>query len=161
MDPPTNNSSFMVMEEESGDLVAVVLLEIIICFTFLLSTILNTLILVIYYRRRGFRTLSNRFVLNFSTANLLTSFILTPLSILDQSTDVFLSSQVFCSLLTAGLTLVSSASLLATLLIGLDQYMAIVSPLHYHRRVTRRRVILLCSAAWILSLLASLAVILD
>ena len=42
-----------------------------------------------------------------------------------------------CCLLTASSTLVSMATLLATLLIGVDQYLAIVAPLHYHHRVNR------------------------
>lgn len=42
-----------------------------------------------------------------------------------------------CLLLTASTTLVSTATLLATLLIGVDQYLAIVAPLHYHHRVNR------------------------
>lgn len=49
-------------------------------------------------------------------------------------------------------TLTSSASLLAQLLIGIDQYLAVLNPLHYHRRINESRCNLMCLTAWIISI---------
>ena len=86
---------------------------------------------------------------------------LTPLTSLDSLTASLMEETVFCVALTFIATLASSSIILSTLLIGLDQYLAIVDPLHYHSRLSRKRVTLLCALVWFLSIAASVLVISD
>lgn len=46
-------------------------------------------------------------------------------------------------------------------LIGLDQYFAVVDPLHYHHKITKYRCHLLCVAVWLLSLALGLLSLTD
>ena len=103
----------------------------------------------------------SRFILNLSISNLVSLFLLTPLSLLDQTAPAFLVEPLFCSLLTLVTTMMSSVTLLSSLLIGLDQYVAVTDPLSYHRRLNKKKVVALCASVWVLSLVASLLVVLD
>lgn len=146
---------------ENHDLFILVVLEVIICITFIVGTILNTVLVILFFRRRGFRTLSNRFVLNLAIANLFSLLLLTPLSLLDQIASSIMEKASFCFVLTLVATMVSVVILLSTLLIGIDQYMAIVNPLDYHNRVNTGRVVSLCCLVWLLSFITSLVVVMD
>ena len=42
--------------------------------------------------------------------------------------------------------------ILGQLLIGIDQYVAVVNPLHYHRNVNEFRCKMMCLSAWIVSI---------
>ncbi len=50
------------------------------------------------------------------------------------------------------MTVVSSASIFSQVLIGLDQHLAVLHPLHYHRRINKIRCLILCLGSWILSI---------
>ncbi|GLV38411.1 hypothetical protein CBL_13038 [Carabus blaptoides fortunei] len=49
-----------------------------------LALIANALLLLVFFRRRGLRTVSNRFVINLLITNLLSSLVLIPLLLVDQ-----------------------------------------------------------------------------
>ena len=85
---------------------------------------------------------------------MLSSSVLTPLSLL--SVVVTSVPPLFCTGWTLATNMASSSLILATLLIGLDQYLAIVTPLHYHSIVGGRRLVCVCLSAWTLSLLLPL-----
>ena len=80
--------------------------------------------------------------------------LLTPLSLVP--VVVREVSPTYCT----GWSLVTNMSsftvLLASLLIGLDQFLAIVTPLHYHSVVCRGRLVSICVLAWSVSLLLPL-----
>ena len=48
-------------DDNITDFVVLVVLEVIICITFIAGTILITVLVILFFRRRGFRTLSNRY----------------------------------------------------------------------------------------------------
>merc|ERR1712038_1209252 len=58
----------------------------------------------------------------------------------------------YCYILRGTTTLTSSASIFGQLLIGIDQYVAVINPLHYHRNVNEFRCKMMCLSAWIISL---------
>ena len=78
---------------------------------------------------------------------MLSSSVLTPLSLL--SVVVTSVPPLFCTGWTLATNMASSSLILATLLIGLDQYLAIVTPLHYHSIVGGRRLVCVCLSAWL------------
>lgn len=53
-------------DDTSTNFFILVVLEVIICITFIAGTILNTVLVILFFRRRGFRTLSNRFKIKYS-----------------------------------------------------------------------------------------------
>ena len=102
-----------------------------------------------------------RFVLNLVFSNLFSLSVLTPLTLLDQLASSFLDEYSFCCVLTLAATMGSSTTLLSTMLIGLDQYLAIVDPLHYHARINKNRATALCAGVWLVSIITSLMVVFD
>ena len=95
-----------------------------------------------------------RFLMNLVLANLLTSFVLIPLIFVDRFTH--LSNGLLCLTLRGVTTLTSSASILAQLLIGIDQYLAVINPLHYHRNLNEWRCKLMCITVWLISAILAL-----
>jgi len=148
-------------KDESPDFTLLLVLELLICITFIIGTLLNTVLVILFFRRRGFRTLSNRFVLNLAVSNLFSLLLLTPLSLLDQTASSLLDTASFCCVLTFVATLVSTVILLSTLLIGIDQYLAIVHPLRYHNKINKRKVVGSCWLVWLISLIVSCVVVMD
>ena len=48
-------------------------------------------------------------------------------------------------------TVVCSASIFSQILIGVDQHLAVLQPLHYHRRINTNKCLLMCLASWLAS----------
>ena len=92
--------------------------------------------------------------------NLLSSLVFLPLV----SVDLLLPPSpqpVLCLLSEAVSQLIASLSLLSTLLIAVDQYLAIIHALRYHHHITRLRSSLSLGLVWMLSsIIALLAVLL-
>lgn len=93
--------------------------------------------------------------------NLVATTILLPLILMDSLIDVHLSythSTVDYAVCVAGqavTTLVTTGSISAALVIAVDQYCAVMAPLHYHRRVTKTKAWLLLAGQWILAVAMS------
>ena len=102
-----------------------------------------------------------RFVLNLALSNLFSLLLLTQLSLLDQTASSLMEKYSFCFVLTLVATMVSALILLSTLLIGIDQYLAIVDPLHYHNKINKQKVFASCCFVWLLSLVTYLVVVMD
>ena len=102
-----------------------------------------------------------RFVLSLLSFNLVATTILLPLILMDSLIDVHLSythSTVDYAVCVAGqavTTLVTTGSISAALVIAVDQYCAVMAPLHYHRRVTKTKAWLLLAGQWILAVAMS------
>lgn len=94
--------------------------------------------------------------------NLVATVVLLPLILMDSLIDVNLyngSAQdpgamdyAVCVAGQAVTTLVTTGSISAALVIAIDQYCAVMAPLHYHRRVTKTKAWLLLAGQWILAL---------
>ena len=109
---------------------------------------------------------TSRFLINLVAANLLITFVLVPLILIDliwptspvyefDKEEIILqhsSPSFYCYILHGMTTLTSSASIFGQLLIGIDQYVAVINPLHYHRNVNEFRCKIMCFSAWIISL---------
>ncbi len=88
--------------------------------------------------------------MNLVAANLMTNLMFLPMVLADMEVQMALES--FCSTLKGFSILTGSASMLAQLLIGIDQHLAVVNPLHYHRRINELKCHILCCSTWIISI---------
>ena len=105
-----------------------------------------------------------RFLLNLSLANLFSVLTTTPLLLLTHNPNVSQPGYPLSSLtvaLDAALTTAASASVLAQLLMGVDQYLAVTDPLQYRTKINKHRCLVLCCSAWIFSLVIGGLVALD
>ena len=87
--------------------------------------------------------------MNLVAANLLASLILVPLLFAHLLTQK--SSRILCIILRGLFKLTSSASIFGQLLIGIDQYLAVINPLHYHRNINESRCKIMSFSIWIIS----------
>lgn len=103
----------------------------------------------------------NRFVLSLLSFNLVATVVLLPLILMDSLIDTNLyeasplhgatMDYAVCVAGQAVTTLVTTGSISAALVIAVDQYCAVMAPLHYHRRVTKAKAWLLLAGQWILA----------
>jgi len=124
---------------------ALTLLEMVTIVSCVLGSALNSIIIILFIRRRGFRTTSNRLVLNLVIANIFSVMVETSGSV----TGLLVPGDSnLCSAWFFLHSMLSSNILLSTLVIGLDQYLAIVTPLHYHNIVNKTKLIGVCLLVW-------------
>jgi len=131
-----------------------VVIHIFLALLFLFSTVANILVLIIFYRRPALRTISNRFVMSLLVFNLMATGLLLPLVLMDSLIDVSVYAHSslehgLCLASQSLTTLVTSGSISAALVIAVDQYCAVMAPLHYHRRITKLRAWLLLAGQWL------------
>ena len=86
--------------------------------------------------------------------NLMATGLLLPLVLMDSLMDYSPTSleHGLCLACQSVSTLVTSGSVGAALVIAVDQYCAVMAPLHYHRRITKVRAWLLLAGQWIYAL---------
>ena len=101
--------------------------------------------------------MSLRFVLSLLSFNLVATVVLLPLILMDSLIDVNVYSHgtvdyAVCVAGQAVTTFVTTGSISAALVIAVDQYCAVMAPLHYHRRVTKAKAWLLLAGQWILAM---------
>jgi len=143
-----------------------VLIHVLLALLFLFSTVANVLVIIIFYRRPALRTLSNRFVVSLLVFNLVATGLLLPMVLMDSIMDLSVQWQsqletTLCAIGQALTTLVTTGSISAALVIAVDQYCAVMTPLHYHRRVTKARAWLLLAAQWLLAVAMAVFSIVD
>ena len=130
------------------------LLLVLLAILFLASVTMNVCLLVVFFRKRSLRTTSNRFVMNLLVVNLASSLLLLPLVALDLALDNSLYQEQ-CLVSQAVSQAVASLSLLSTLLVGIDQYLAVIRPLRYHHHMTRTTATILLVGVWVVSSFAA------
>ncbi|XP_049767317.1 tyramine receptor tyra-2 [Schistocerca cancellata] len=124
--------------------------DVALLFLLVAGLVANATVLLVFYRRPGLRTLSNRFVLNLVATNLSACCVFLPLA----AADSVLSRPLWalCSAGRAAAAATCAASILGVLLIALDQYCAVVDPLHYHSRINKLRSAAMMLTAWSVAL---------
>ena len=147
----------MDLEDSVISAAAGVVIHVLLALLFLFASVANVLVLVIFYRKPALRSLSNRFVMSLLLFNLVATFVLLPLILIDSLIDVTTTDDfnnydyAVCAAGQAVTTLVTTGSISAALVIAVDQYCAVMAPLHYHRRVTKIKAWLLLAGQWILA----------
>ncbi|XP_071447855.1 alpha-2B adrenergic receptor-like [Hetaerina americana] len=126
-----------------------VVCDIVLVIVFLLGTASNFIVLLVFYRRPGLRTLSNRFVINLLATNLLACCVLLPLVFADNVRGHGDASPALCAVSEGVAAAICAASVLAVLLVAVDQFLAVVDPLHYHMRINAPRSAAMIATAWI------------
>ena len=120
----------------------------------LLSFMVNLSLLLVFARKESLRTTSNTLIINLLLVNVTSLLLLLPLVALDSLPMSLASLQ--CELSQAVSQVVAALSLLSTLLVAYDQYLAVLRPLRYHHHMTRTISSALISSVWTISLLSCL-----
>ncbi|XP_054281018.1 probable G-protein coupled receptor No18 [Macrosteles quadrilineatus] len=129
--------------------------DVLLIVVFVVATASNSLVLLVFYRKPGLRTLSNRFVINLLVTNLLSCWLLLPLVLVDSM--LMPSFHSLCAVSQGVSTGLSAASVMSVLLIAIDQYYAVIDPLHYHSHIDNTRCGFMISVSWFFSCLWAVA----
>uniref|UniRef100_A0A1I8F9N4 G_PROTEIN_RECEP_F1_2 domain-containing protein n=1 Tax=Macrostomum lignano TaxID=282301 RepID=A0A1I8F9N4_9PLAT len=112
----------------------------------------NSLVILAVLRDHHLRTITNYFIVSLATADLLMGLVVVPFSAVSYATsDRWLFGPVWCDLWHAFDVLSTTASILNLCIIAMERYWAVENPISYPSRLTRRRCLMLVSAAWILA----------
>ena len=106
----------------------------LLAITLVLSLAVNLSLLCVFARKESLRTTSNTLIINLLLVNVSSTLLLLPLAALDTVEPS--QATVQCLLSQAVSQVVASLSLLSTLLVAWDQYLAVLRPLRYHQHKT-------------------------
>jgi len=140
------------------ELLVVLITLCLLALLFVVGIGANSLLLVAFYRRPILQTVSNRFVGNLVAINLISTVLFIPLICIDISPTLWIQwtcHPVRCIISELVSSWVSASSILGTLLIGVDQYLAILFPLRYAVFFRGYRAWLILSTCWISCLIFS------
>ena len=139
---------------EDGDKLLLFVELVLLFLLLLLSFLVNLSLLLVFARKESLRTTSNTLIINLLLVNVTSLVLLLPLVALDSLPTGLVSLQ--CELSQAVSQMVAALSLLSTLLVAYDQYLAVLRPLRYHHHMTRAISSVLICSAWTISLLSCL-----
>ncbi|XP_076434648.1 G-protein coupled receptor 161-like [Babylonia areolata] len=117
----------------------VTLLATILVTVFLCSAVANSLVCVVFSKRRRSLSLSNRFLANLTVCNCLFTLLIMPFAFVSLLSRQWLFGEVLCQLTGLVINVLVTASIFTLVVVSLDRYCAVVTPLHYNMRMTRRR----------------------
>ncbi|XP_064618680.1 G-protein coupled receptor 161-like isoform X1 [Lineus longissimus] len=123
---------------------------------FLASLIGNALVFVVFYRKQSLLTISNRFILNLALTNFLMAVFVMPFCMVSTVTGDWVFGNAWCQIMGLLTTLLCAACILTLLVISLDRYCAIVTPLHYNMRMTTARSNYALAVVWVVSVVFSI-----
>uniref|UniRef100_A0A1I8GQY3 G_PROTEIN_RECEP_F1_2 domain-containing protein n=1 Tax=Macrostomum lignano TaxID=282301 RepID=A0A1I8GQY3_9PLAT len=107
----------------------------------------NSLVILAVLRDHHLRTITNYFI-----PTCFMGLVVVPFSAVSYATsDRWLFGPVWCDLWHAFDVLSTTASILNLCIIAMERYWAVENPISYPSRLTRRRCLMLVSAAWILA----------
>ncbi|XP_022102407.1 octopamine receptor Oamb-like [Acanthaster planci] len=145
--------------EASGGLSARVSVVATVCASLLASVVIagNLLVIVAFVKTENLRSVTNSFLVSLACADLLVGVVVVPfyISLSFVNRGEWYLGQWSCFLFYAMDVMASTASILHLCVVTADRYMAIVYPLTYPVRMTRKVAGVLMLLAWGLSLCVS------
>ncbi|KAL8605055.1 hypothetical protein ACOMHN_018856 [Nucella lapillus] len=119
--------------------IEVTLLATILVTVFLSSAVANVFVCVVFSKRRCSLSLSNRFLANLTVCNCLFTALIMPFAFVSLVSREWLFGEVLCQCTGLVINVLVTASIFTLAVISMDRYCAVVTPLHYNMRMTRRR----------------------
>ncbi|CAH8571448.1 unnamed protein product [Schistosoma rodhaini] len=117
----------------------------------------NALIFLAYIKFKQLRLINtNLFIISLALADFIVALLVMPLNaIMSLLNYQWLFGHLLCNLYNATDVLFSTSSILHLCCISMDRYIAIIYPLHYNNKMSKRHILILIGIIWTLSLLIS------
>lgn len=139
----------------------VIPVSILLALIDLIVVLGNILVIVAVLTTRTIRQITcNYYIVSLAVSDLLLGILVLPFSSVYEIVDYWVFPSFFCVIWLSTDVLSCTASILNLLCISLDRYLAISRPLHYHRFSTPKFIFIMIAAAWVLSILISVAPVL-
>ncbi|XP_046582998.1 G-protein coupled receptor 161-like [Haliotis rubra] len=139
------------VQDMTLEIVKLTLIGTFLLFVFLTSISLNSFVFLLFYKKFKSFTISNCFQLNLTACNCLTALIIIPFAFASLIYGEWIFGLVWCQVTGFVLNFVFAASTLTLVVISIDRYCAIVSPLHYRMKITRIRCYFMIGAVWVIA----------
>ncbi|XP_063269646.1 histamine H2 receptor [Prinia subflava] len=151
MDPCYNHTSSQKRMEFSLQVLVGVCLATLI----LIIVCGNIIVCLAVTLDRRLRSLTNCIIVSLAITDLLLGLLVVPFSALYELSGEWPFSSAFCNVYTSLDVMLCTASILNLLLISLDRYFAVTTPLRYCQVVTPSRVAVGLAVIWAVSLMVS------
>ncbi|XP_050409787.1 G-protein coupled receptor 161 [Patella vulgata] len=132
------------------------LMSVFLGIVILASIVGNILVFVVFIKKRCLLTISNRFVLNLSVCNSFNIVLVMPCVLVSLIAKQWVLGDAWCQITGFIMNVVFGASTLTLLVISIDRYCAVVTPLHYSLLVTSQRCYLMIAGVWMVAIVSSL-----
>ncbi|XP_035696639.1 D(1) dopamine receptor-like [Branchiostoma floridae] len=120
-----------------------------------LTVVGNGLVLLAVAKHRSLQTLTNAFIMSLCVSDLLVGALVMPPAALTTLFGEWIFPQPFCPIWVSFDVMLCSASILNLCAISLDRFIQITNGLQHGTYMTRTRVAVLITVAWLLSILTS------
>ena len=120
----------------------------------LLAVFGNVLVILAFKRFRRIRHVTNYFVVSLAVTDILVAMVSMPVWVahIIAGPSLFSSKPLLQQLWTVTDIMVSVASIWHLTFVSIDRYLCITGPLHYHRRMTVKRAIVILVTIWCYSI---------
>ncbi|XP_063629619.1 octopamine receptor beta-2R-like isoform X2 [Cydia splendana] len=109
----------------------------------------NMLVIVSVMRHRKLRVITNYFVVSLAFADILVAMVVMPFNFSVQFYDEWRFGSVICDLWNSSDVYFTSTSILHLCCISVDRYYAIVKPLKYPIKMTKKMAFIMLAATWL------------
>ncbi|CAB3223039.1 unnamed protein product [Arctia plantaginis] len=109
----------------------------------------NMLVIVSVMRHRKLRVITNYFVVSLAFADILVAMVVMPFNFSVQFNDKWLFGPTICDLWNSSDVYFTSTSILHLCCISVDRYYAIVKPLKYPIKMTKKMAYIMLAATWL------------
>ena len=134
----------------------IIAMAMVLATIFILSLAGNIFVFLVFFKRPILLTISNRFIVNLSICNVLETIFVMPFVFIALVTGKWYFGRFLCQATGFMMSTIFSASTLTLVVIAIDRYCAVVTPLHYSMRITSRRSFLMILAVWFSAICCSL-----
>ena len=122
---------------------------------FVISIAGNIFVFLVFYKRPSLVTISNRFIVNLSICNFLETICVMPFVFAALVTQDWVFGRFWCQTTGFLMNAIFSASILTLVVISLDRYCAVVTPLHYSMRITPCKSVMMIFIVWLLAIFSA------
>lgn len=145
----------MFNDIEQLDMTNKVLMAIVLGIIFVTSIVANISVIAIFYKKPNLLTISNRFIANLTVCNILETALVMPFVFTALVKQKWLFGSFWCQTTGFFLNAIFAASTLTLVVIALDRYCAVVTPLQYSLRITSKRSVSIIALVWSVAILCS------
>ena len=146
----------MLRATEKLDMTNIAIMAIVLIIIFITSIVGNVSVFVIFYKRPILVTISNRFIVNLTVCNVLETIFVMPFVFTALIKQDWIFGEFWCQTTGFVLNTIFTASTLTLVIIAVDRYCAVVTPLHYSLRVTSMRSMVMIGVLWIIAICCSI-----
>lgn len=126
----------------------------LLLLVFLASLVANAFVFVVFCKRKSL-SMSNRFVANLTVCNCLNTLLIMPFAFVSLLAKGWIFGSFWCMCTGFFMNVFVSASIFTLVVISIDRYFAVVTPLHYTMRLTSRRCMGMILVIWVAAVLVA------